>query len=320
MTVNDFARALASVRTNACVQLDLSHQTLDSAQAVQLAEVLEANTSLKALDVSHNRIGYRGMQALAGSLRRNKTLKEVSIAANGLSHKDLITLRDLWRLRDVRLKAMAAQIDDELRQQAEVDLGRWMLDNRGAWLKSHGGNDDEAFLSAKYRELYQYPPTQALLAADKFAGVDEVEAVIGAPVSVAVAEPTLLTEADDTDDESDVDAMTPLLTVKPYQHIHDLIATLVGECDELREGALVKFKGSLLLRKQAKINALSFVLERAQEVGSLGQTIDDVKVHPTHYAALFEGFWGSRVLSGALRSEAALTAELEADGAELPTP
>ena len=77
----------------ALTKLDLSTQRqLDDDTAVELAQMLAANQSLRSLNVSHCAIGETGAAALARALRGNTTLRELDIRGNVFADEALTHL------------------------------------------------------------------------------------------------------------------------------------------------------------------------------------------------------------------------------------
>eukprot|EP00659_Diplonema_papillatum_P009333 gene9333-14469_t len=80
--------ALAALRENACDTISLDGGVmgyLDACDARQLAEGIQANTSVTSLDLSLNRINDSALTVLAGELRQNPRIQSLHLDNNNLT-------------------------------------------------------------------------------------------------------------------------------------------------------------------------------------------------------------------------------------------
>lgn len=81
MKHKDYTLALAAALTTNThlVELVITECDLDSQDAIQIANALRKNRTLRYLDMSKNKISNEGSQELAEALKENPTLVEISL-------------------------------------------------------------------------------------------------------------------------------------------------------------------------------------------------------------------------------------------------
>ena len=65
------------------------------ADALQLAEALKGNTSMKVLDIAANNIGPEGIKVLLEALRGNNTLRNLELGYNPIGEEGAKHLADV---------------------------------------------------------------------------------------------------------------------------------------------------------------------------------------------------------------------------------
>eukprot|EP00808_Paulinella_micropora_P020740 g14005.t1 len=109
------------LRENKTTELDLSDKSLESAEAVILAEFLKLNKSLKALSLAKNKIGQEGASAIAAVLEDHPSVTSVDLRNNDLSVASGSTLAAVTK-QNSRIREMCGIPLDLLRENKTTEL------------------------------------------------------------------------------------------------------------------------------------------------------------------------------------------------------